>query len=438
MNFQALLAATLALLLSACGGGSIPEVTQRERPQQLANTAAQLNAHLVDLLPSIERDYPSFFPEAQTDRQSGPYTYRSYSTGNAVGFDTTSIWAMGPVVNSLGVPVQVVALKDHCNAHPNDCGSLVSRQLSIAGLIREFFVYVPWRARAESNPRGVFVVHGSGGSGRGAYDNYGWKPLADAEGFIAVFPSALTHCFNEDTNKDGKIDDADDLQVEAKWASGTLATQGLRPLCTPQQMAKLLLTQPGAHAKANHPLADDFEFFRQMADVVTSEYAADPKRVYISGFSGGAEMTHGLVARMSTTFAAAHLAAGTNTETALPVATRPMSVMYTTGAVSGTISLPIDIDITVPPNLVANFADRMAALSRTVSLDPVSHTFAGTQRVMLGQRSVDYGLYQYNLSTAPVAASNSFTAVLIANLAHDYPEWLAAPVWAWLKQFQLP
>ena len=54
------------------------------------------------------------------------------------------------------------------------------------------------------------------------------------------------------------------------------------------------------------------------------------------------------------------------------------------------------------------------------------------------QRPVDYNQTHYSLSTATVAACNSFTAVLNANLAHEYPEWLAAPVWAWLKQFSLP
>lgn len=438
MNFQTLVLVTLALLLSACGGGSAPDATQRERPQQLANSSAQLNPWLVDLLPSIERDYPTFFPEAQHDRTFAPYTYRVYSTGNAVGFDTNSIWAMGPVVNSPTVPVQVVTLKDHCNAHPNDCGALVPRELSIAGLTREYLVYVPWRARAVTHPPTVFVVHGSAQGGRYAYDNFGWKPLADAEGFIAVFPFALTHCFNEDTNKDGKIDDTDDLQVETKWASGTLGTPGLRPLCSPQQLARLALTQPGPAAKSSHALADDLEFFRQMASVLTSEYAADPQRLYVTGFSNGAEMTHGLVAHMSTTFAAAHIAAGTNTETSLPVATRPMSVMYTTGVVSDTTTLPIDVDLTVPPTIVPNTAARLVAIAKTVSLDAVRHAFAGNQHALLGSRPIDYSLYQYNLSTAPVAANNSFTAVLIANLAHAYPEWLAAPVWAWLKQFQLP
>lgn len=429
----------VTLLLGACGTGeSDPAPAARERPQQSAGEAATLNQHLVDLLPSIERDYPAFFPEAQSDRQSGPYTYRVYSNGNAVGFDSTSIWAMGPVVDSLSVPVQVVTLQNHCNAHPVDCGALVTRELVIAGLTREYLVYAPWRARGVNRPPAVFVVHGSAQGGRYAYDNFGWKQLADAEGFFAVFPFALTHCFNEDTNKDGRIDDSDDLQIETKWATGTLGVTGLRPLCNDRQLAKVAANQPGLFSKANHALADDFEFFRQMVEVMTLDYAADPKRLYLSGFSNGAEMTHGLVARMSTLFAAAHLAAGTNIETMLPVATRPMSVLYSTGVVSDFATLPIDVDITVPPAVVPNMAERQVAIARTVSIDPVRHAFAGDQTVLLGSRRVDYSLYQYNLSTAPVAANNSFSAVLIDNLAHEYPSWLAAPVWAFLKPFSLP
>jgi poly(3-hydroxybutyrate) depolymerase len=69
-----------------------------------------------------------------------------------------------------------------------------------------------------------------------------------------------------------------------------------------------------------------------MVDVLVTDYAADPKRLYLSGFSKGAEMVHGLVAHMSTTFAAAHRAAGTNTDSVLPKPARPMSVMYSTSA----------------------------------------------------------------------------------------------------------
>lgn len=146
------------------------------------------------------------------------------------------------------------------------------------------------------------------------------------------------------------------------------------------QLARLALTQPGPSAKSNHALADDSEFFRQMADVLTSEYASDPERLYVTGFSNGAEMAHGLVARMSTTFAAAHLVAGTNTETALPVATRPMSAMYSTGVVTNTTTLPIDVDITVPPSVVPNMEARQVAMAHTVSLDPVRHAFASNQQ----------------------------------------------------------
>ena len=38
----------------------------------------------------------------------------------------------------------------------------------------------------------------------------------------------------------------------------------------------------GVACPINHALADDSEFFRQMADVLTSEYASDPERLYVT------------------------------------------------------------------------------------------------------------------------------------------------------------
>ena len=80
------------------------------------------------------------------------------------------------------------------------------------GEVREFIVYVPPSIERDRVPV-VFVIHGTNSNGQEFYEHpQKWTPKADAEGFIAVYPTALVHCHFVDGQEMSKT----------KWASGNL------------------------------------------------------------------------------------------------------------------------------------------------------------------------------------------------------------------------
>ena len=77
---------------------------------------------------------------------------------------------------------------------------LTCRILSVDGYPREFFQYVPASAAAAPGtpvPM-VMMFHGSSGNGYQFSRISGWKEKADAEGFVALFPTGLEYFVTED------------------------------------------------------------------------------------------------------------------------------------------------------------------------------------------------------------------------------------------------
>ena len=86
----------------------------------------------------------------------------------------------------------------------------VSHTVTIGGQARQFVVHVGDSVGRHEAVPVVFMVHGSSQNGPQFYNISGWREQADTNGFIAVFPSALTYCYHEDGNNDGDFLDAGD------------------------------------------------------------------------------------------------------------------------------------------------------------------------------------------------------------------------------------
>ena len=82
-----------------------------------------------------------------------------------------------------------------------EAGRIV-RHLTVDGVVREVVLHVPDSVNGSQDVPVVFMLHGTSGDGDKFYNISGWKEKADQEGFIAVFPSALTYCFGEDEDYD--------------------------------------------------------------------------------------------------------------------------------------------------------------------------------------------------------------------------------------------
>jgi polyhydroxybutyrate depolymerase len=138
-------------------------------------------------------------------------------------------------------------------------------------LTRTFIVHVPPRFDGKSKVPVVFMLHGAGGSGEGAIPETGWDAKSDREGFIAVFP---------DGTPPNPLLPARFLTNPRLWNDGS-----------------------GRGAKGVERV-DDLAFVSAMIDFLEAHYAADPSRIYCTGFSNGASMTFSVGLNLSNRIAA--------------------------------------------------------------------------------------------------------------------------------------
>jgi polyhydroxybutyrate depolymerase len=283
----------------------------------------------------------------------------------------------------------------------------------LEGVNREVIVYVPMRAAGATPVPAVFMLHGTSGDGEKFLNISGWREKADAEGFIAVFPSALTYCLKEDENADGDFDDPGERKVTTKWAAGKLGNPAVMPLCTAGEIAAL---PPMQRALVDHPIKDDVAFARAMLDLLASDYAVDAKRVYASGFSNGANMTARLTVEASDRFAALAGAAGLLGED--PVPGRPLSYVLSVGEVddrfmpfTGGVPLPLAESLLTQYPL---FKAR-AIIPLLVTLQ-LADAYTYEERTVAGRR-----IARFTYAQSLAGARNRLTFAVIEGLGHVYP-----------------
>jgi len=156
------------------------------------------------------------------------------------GFSFALVWAI--VASPVGaVPVETT-----------------SRPLAIdvGGRQRTFIMHVAPSLRPDVPVPLVLILHGGGGTGKGMEQFTGFSPLADRDGFIAVYPDA----------------------IDRNWNDGREAP------AIPSQRAGI----------------DDVAFISTLISSISSRYHVDPKRIYATGISNGGFMSQLLAARLST------------------------------------------------------------------------------------------------------------------------------------------
>jgi polyhydroxybutyrate depolymerase len=152
------------------------------------------------------------------------------------------------------------------------------------GAMRTYHVHVP-KSYSSSKPTSlVFVFHGYTQTSSGIEDISQMDPVADAHGFVAVYPQGLSNSWN------------------AGSCCGTAAQS----------------------------MVDDLKFVGDMLDQLEKDYCIDPKRVFASGLSNGGMLSHRLACEMSDRIAAIGAVAGTLAiDTCAPP--RPVAVLHVHG-----------------------------------------------------------------------------------------------------------
>lgn len=151
-------------------------------------------------------------------------------------------------------------------SHPDPGTETTSIQ--VGGLSRTYIYHEPTSAPAAGSRKLVVSLHGNGGKGAQQEDLTAFSTLSDQRGFIAVYP-------------DG---------IDKSWADGRGTTD------------------------ADKQGVDDVAFVSALIDEFIKNHGADPKQVYVSGFSNGSMMTNRLGCELAGTIAAIGLAGGTMPE----------------------------------------------------------------------------------------------------------------------------
>lgn len=126
--------------------------------------------------------------------------------------------------------------------------------LIVDGRPRSYLVHTPPPSSKPKHLPLVLVFHGGGDSAAGIEKLTKFSALADREEFLAVYPEALDHHWND----------------------------GRKP----------------------NPSVDDVAFVRELLRVTERRYHADPSRIYATGFSNGAIFCHLLAEKLSGQIAA--------------------------------------------------------------------------------------------------------------------------------------
>lgn len=157
------------------------------------------------------------------------------------------------------------------------------------GFERTYLVHIPPSFDRGKRMPLVFVLHGGGGTGDGmkklTFNRF--DTLADKEGFIVVYPDGF----------------------EKSWNDG----------------------REGGELGAHREKIDDVGFFSALIDHFIKELKVDPKRVYFTGISNGALMSHRLACELSGKIAAIAPLCGSKPTGSSCLPSRPVSVLAING-----------------------------------------------------------------------------------------------------------
>ena len=180
---------------------------------------------------------------------------------------------------------------------------------------REYLLFDPGRAGGVSPlmpaPPLVVFLHGTGGTAEWADDEAGWSALAGREGFALALPEGLP----PHPDQPPKF-----LTNPRRWNDG----RGVRN------------PEPGTRSDDTPDVlppstADDVAFLGAVIDDAVGRAKADPRRVYLSGFSNGAGMAFRAATGLADKLAAVAPVAGYNRVPEGERPSRPVPTLFAIG-----------------------------------------------------------------------------------------------------------
>jgi polyhydroxybutyrate depolymerase len=303
--------------------------------------------------------------------------------------------------------------------------------IDVGGHKRTYVQYVAPSVDGSKKVPLVIMLHGTGGTGDKYYGLTSWVDLAKSQGFIAVFPDAFTYCYYGDENFNG-IKDKGEFKLDSKWTDGNLGSAD-QPLCD----AKDLTNVPSDRLAEiqSKTLVDDAAFLRALVADLGQRLPVDLKRVYVAGFSNGANMAARAMVELDDVFAAGHVGAGSlqvagAAKTPRPVVVSVGTLDAPTLAKTGVLSDPNDNPAQLPINDsifdVPSFAAQVDAFVKALAID--ASTRKSTELAVDGKKQLTY-------SYGPAGKTPALTLMIHQDATHQYPNGsnypvdIAAAVW---------
>jgi poly(3-hydroxybutyrate) depolymerase len=280
----------------------------------------------------------------------------------------------------------------------------IDKSFSFSGTTRNYTVHIPRGYAGNKALPLVFVLHAAGSNGSSFYNESGWAQVCENENIFSVFPTAASYCITSQ--------------------AGTATTS----LWNAESVADI-------NNCNGIVMQNDVEFLRQLLDKLRVDFNIDKKRIYVTGFANGGQMSAKMSLDAGDILAASSQFAGSLSKTITSPGKRNVPVLFEVGNQDATFfGTPSGIP--------------MSSLAQNVVAEnsPLFSISNGYQAA--------YGLKsQFTMSgdtTTRVKAIFSdgqgmplLEISLLKNIGHQYPSGnqsykTAEQHWHWMKTFVLP
>ena len=275
----------------------------------------------------------------------------------------------------------------------------------VDGDTREYYVHVPLGYNENSPIPVVFMLHGGSADGEITYKNSGWKEMGEMENFISVFPTAWGYCW---IKRSGVVKDS------TKWNS----LPGLFTFCDGEKPR------------------DDVKFLRQTITELHQKYNIDSRRIYMAGFSSGAQMGFRCAIEMSDVIAAVVQSAGTHQIDTVLTPQRNLPIAFELGNKDATW---FDDGLYPPLSVFDTLLTDYWLFQRILNVHSNTFDFETTYELTGDENAVSIATFK-----GIPDQSRTFKFTLVKGLDHSYPNGINHPFygakhhWEWMKQYTLP
>ena len=205
--------------------------------------------------------------------------------------------------------------------------------VTAAGLQRSYTVHIPRDYGRKQYLPAVIMLHGGGGTGKAAMTETGWADKAEEEGFLAVFPEAMSR----------------DPSQRSSFAYN------------PQ-----LWNDGSDRFYAGQKIPDDIAFIDALIDDLISVFHTDRDKIFVTGFSNGASMSFRIGAELSKRIVAIAPVAGACWLDPLMLQ-KPVSMYYMTGT-----NDPLNLIEGGVPKLLSGSSDQVRAKPKPPVRDSIN------------------------------------------------------------------